>query len=271
MVHRACDSLGVSETPAAGDAFAYRLTLRYDGREFFGWQRHPGKATVQGALEAAIEEVFGVQRAAHASGRTDRGVHADAQVVHVHVPFEFEPAELIEALNEQLPDAVVIFEAAAVPISFHARDDATAKTYRYEIYNAPDCPEDLQGRVWHIPGALDVDAMRSALDVLSGAHDFTSFAKKANYKRKSMVRTLDAIDLQVEGPHIVMRFRADGFLYKMVRNLVRALVKVGEGRSNPEKLRSILEARDRSAAPGTAPPTGLFLESVEYDEGEPSA
>ena len=254
-----------AETPP-GDAYAYRLTLRYDGRSFFGWQRHPGKPTVQAALETAVEEVFGVRRAVHAAGRTDRGVHADAQVVHVHVPFSLDAPELREELNRHLPDAVRVDAVAPASLEFHARDSAVAKTYRYEIHNAAACPEGRVGRVWHIPKQLDVEAMRDALPVLSGEHDFSSFAKKANYKRKSMVRTVHDIDMQVEGPLIVLRFRADGFLYKMVRNLVRAIVKVGEGRYDTARLADILAARDRQAAPGTAPPTGLYLESVEYPE-----
>ncbi len=248
----------------ATDSQVYRLTLRYDGRAYQGWQRHTGKPTVQGAIEAAVVEVFGVQCAVHGSGRTDRGVHADAQVAHVLAPFSL-PADDVQAqLSAQLPEDIRLLEAVAAPADFHARDSATGKTYRYEIHNAPQCPPDRVGLVWHIPGPLDVEAMQAATALLTGEHDFSSFAKKTNYTPRSMVRTMSAVTLDHHAPLIVLRFAADGFLYKMVRNLVRALVKVGEGRTTLAQLQQILDARDRAAAPGTAPASGLYLQEVRY-------
>lgn len=243
---------------------SYRLTLRYDGRAYYGWQRHSGKATVQASIEAAIEESFGAKCALHGSGRTDRGVHADAQVAHFEAPFDSEADQVCTDLNALLPEDIEITRVERVSKDFHAREKATAKTYRYEIWNAVTCPPEREGRVWHIPGALDVDALEAACPVFVGEHDFASFAKKTNYTRASTVRDVSRVDLQREGDLIVLRFRANGFLYKMVRNLVRALVKVGEGRTTHAQLAEILEARDRKAAPGTAPASGLFLESVEY-------
>lgn len=242
----------------------YRLTVRYDGRQYDGWQRHAGKPTVQGALETAIVEVFGVQCAVHGSGRTDRGVHADAQVAHFEAPFELPTEQLLTDLNGLLAPDVRVDACQATAPGFHARHSAVGKTYRYEIWNAPQCPPQRVGRVWEIPGPLDVEAMQGATSVFVGAHDFSSFAKKNNYQPRSMVRTMAAVTLASDGPLIVMRFIADGFLYKMVRNIVRALVKVGEGRNDRARLVEILAARDRKVAPGTAPASGLFLESVDY-------
>lgn len=242
----------------------YRLTLRYDGRAYYGWQRHEGKPTLQGTFEAAIEAVFGERCALHAAGRTDRGAHADGQVAHFEASVGLPPERLRDELNERLPEDVEVTACEHAARTFHAREDATAKTYRYEILNAPECPQDRKGRVWHVPGPLNVDAMQEACAVLVGRHDFASFATKTNYQRRSTTRNVMSLELTREDPLIILRVRADGFLYKMVRNLVRALVKVGEGRSSRERLEQILFARDRKLAPGTAPASGLYLESVEY-------
>jgi tRNA pseudouridine38-40 synthase len=262
-------SCGVPDPAHEGDdsptgTQVYRLTLSYDGRAYHGWQRHAGKPTIQASVEAAVEEVFGSRCAVHGSGRTDRGVHADAQVAHVLAPFRSPPEELQRDLVALLPADIELLSVVEAARTFHARESALAKTYRYEIWNDAQLPPEREGRVWHIPGKLDVEGMRRACPVLEGEFDFASFAKKANYKRHSTVRHLSRVELKQEGPLIVLRFRADGFLYKMVRNLVRAIVKVGEGRSSPEKLTEILQARDRKTAPGTAPASGLYLESVEY-------
>lgn len=252
--------------PDSPTSQVYRLTLRYDGRAYQGWQRHTGKPTVQGAVEAAIVEVFGTQCAVHGSGRTDRGAHADAQVAHVQVPFSLPEAQVADDLNAALASDVRVIACHAAAPSFHARHDAVAKTYRYEIWNAPQCPQARLGRVWHIPGPLDVHAMEQARSVFVGAHDFSSFAKKSNYQPHTMVRTMTAVEFERDDPRLVMRFVADGFLYNMVRNLVRALVKVGEGRTTREQLQHILEARNRKSAPGTAPASGLHLQHVAYPD-----
>ncbi len=244
----------------------YRLTLSYDGRQYFGWQRHRDNPTIQGMLEGAIEAAFEVRSAVQGSGRTDRGAHANGQVATVALPPGLEVSCALEALNDRLPSDIRIHEFAVAPPGFHARDAATSKTYRYIIWNSPACPEVRVGRVWHIPGRLDVDAMRAACPAFLGELDFASFAKKPNFKQATTVRHLQHIELQAEAPQIDIIMRADGFLYKMVRNIVRAIVKVGEGRTSLAQLKQIVAAKDRSAAPGTAPASGLYLEAVAYDE-----
>ena len=179
---------------------SYRLTLRYDGRAYYGWQRHGAKPTVQAAIEAAIEESFGVQGALHGSGRTDRGVHADAQVAHFEAPYDSEHDQVFADLARQLPEDIEILEVERVSRNFHAREAAIAKTYRYEIWNAPEWPSRRAGRVWHIPGALDVDAIAAACPIFVGEHDFASFAKKTNYTRASTVRCVSRVDLERDGP-----------------------------------------------------------------------
>lgn len=247
----------------------YRLTVSYDGRAFKGWQRHPGQPTVQGALEDALFETSGVRAPIEGSGRTDAGAHADAQVASVTVP-EGTPlddliGDLTGDLNRALPQGIRVLDSAVVADGFHARRDSTGKTYRYVIWNDPECPEQQVGRVWHVPGPLDVEAMRAACKHFVGEIDFASFAKKPNFERATTVRRMQSVELEREGPTITITMRANSFLYKMVRNIVRTIVKVGEGRFGPEAVPALIAARDRQAAPGTAPASGLHLETVHYE------
>ncbi len=240
------------------------MTVAYDGRGFFGWQRHGEKPTIQHALERGLGEVFGGEVEVRGSGRTDRGAHARGQVASAFLPAGIDVRAGLGALNDVLPEQIRVLELVEAPEDFHARASAVGKTYRYLIHNAPECPAEVEGRVWHIPGALDVDAMRAVLPLFVGSHDFGSFATKAKHERRSSVREVTQFELNHEPPAIELWIRADGFLYKMVRNIVRAVVKVGEGRYSADDLQRILAARDRKAAPGTAPASGLYLERVDY-------
>lgn len=249
----------------------YKLVLSYDGRFFFGWQRHGDKPTVQLALEQAVTETFGIRVAAQGSGRTDRGTHAHGQVASLQLPDETTPAFIKERLNLALPAHVRIICVEHAASSFHASDSAIAKHYRYVIWNDRKLPAEQDGRVWHVKEPLNVQAMSDACSVFVGEQDFASFATKTNFKQKSTTRTVTQAVLSHELPTITFDICADGFLYKMVRNIVRALVKVGEGRYSREDLVRIVAARDRQAAPGTAPASGLYLEQVFYSADELSA
>lgn len=243
-----------------------KFTVRYDGSEFFGWQRHKDKPTIQGTLEAALADLTGTAVHVIGSGRTDRGAHAEGQVFNAIVEAPHDDIRtLVAALNARLPDAIAVLEAAPVSADFHARSCATGKVYRYEIHNAPQCPAQLRGKVWHIPGPLEVAPMRGACALFVGTLDLASFATKSNFTPASTTRELRRAELTHAAPRISIVLEADGFLYKMVRNIVRAIVKVGEGRTSLEKLQTIIEAQDRAAAPGTAPASGLFLDSVHYE------
>ncbi len=242
----------------------FRLTLAYDGRAYFGWQRHGDTPTIQFALEQALQSVFEIPIEVRGAGRTDRGAHAEGQVASALLPADAQVRSTLAALRNALPDDIRLMELQPVPADFHARQSAVAKTYRYVILNAPQCPAPRVGLVWHVPGPLDVDAMRPALPMFVGTHDFGSFATRPKHQQKSTVRNVMAFNLRHDGTSIQMTIRADGFLYKMVRNIVRAVVKVGEGRYDVERLREIFAARDRKAAPGTAPASGLYLDRVDY-------
>ncbi|MCH9688946.1 MAG: tRNA pseudouridine(38-40) synthase TruA [Deltaproteobacteria bacterium] len=249
----------------------FRLTVAYDGRAYFGWQRHGDKPTVQHALEQALGAVFETEIEVRGAGRTDRGAHANGQVASASLPAGIDIPRSLSALRKALPADIRALSLEPMPEDFHARSSAVAKHYRYVILNAAQCPQAERGRVWHVPGPLDVDAMREALPIFVGAHDFGSFATKPKHDQRSTVREVKRFELHVDGPTIEFSIYADGFLYKMVRNIVRAVVKVGEGRYDLERLRQILGARDRKAAPGTAPASGLYLERVFYSLDEMGA
>src|SRR5690606_17099368 len=196
---------------------------------FFGWQRLRDKATIQGALEDALHEALGVPTKIMGSGRTDRGAHAEGQVFNARIePVELLPADdelpaFLEQLNHALPDAIAVLDVTRVPADFHARESATGKVYRYEIFNGPQCPAELEGRVWHIPEALTVDVMADALQIFVGELDFASFATKPGFTQRSTRRNLRRAELEQDGARISIVLEADGFLYKMVRNIVRAV------------------------------------------------
>ncbi|MCP5021344.1 MAG: tRNA pseudouridine(38-40) synthase TruA [bacterium] len=238
----------------------YKLTISYDGSRFKGWQRHPGQPTIQGALEDALMENTGIRAPIEGSGRTDSGAHADAQIASVTVPDGTELGDF----NAVLVPGVQVLDIEPSHEGFHARKESTGKTYRYVIWNSFECPEELVGKVWHVPGHLDVEAMLEACPHFVGQIDFASFAKKPNFKRASTFRQMTRVDLEFEPPQITITMQANSFLYKMVRNVVRTLVRVGEGRMAPDDIPSIIALGDRSAAPGTAPASGLHLEKVHY-------
>jgi tRNA pseudouridine38-40 synthase len=246
----------------------YQITLAYDGRAFFGWQRHGDKPTVQSTLERAVTKAFDVHVPVQGSGRTDRGTHARGQVASCQLPAGTQPELIKEKLNQHLPMEVRIIDVRCASSEFHACDSAIAKRYRYVIWNDRELPAEREGRVWHVKEPLDVQAMGDACSVFIGEQDFASFATRTNFKQKSTRRTVTGAVLTHEQPEIIFDICANGFLYKMVRNIVRALVKVGEGRYTREDLVRILEAKDRQAAPGTAPASGLYLERVFYSQEE---
>jgi len=248
----------------------YRLTVSYDGRNYLGWQRHGDKPTVQYALEQAVEQLFTLRSAVRGSGRTDRGAHANGQVANVELPTGLQTDKLKEQFNEVLAKTVRVIEVSNVPPEFHACENAVGKRYRYLIWNSKDLPAERDGRVWHVKSRLDVEAMIKACSVFEGEHDFASFATRPNFKQKITTRVVSRTAMSHDLPLITFDICANGFLYKMVRNIVRAIVKVGEGRYTREDLYRILEAKDRKASPGTAPASGLYLEKVYYSQDEMS-
>lgn len=246
-----------------------KVTLSYDGADFSGWQVQPGAATVQGTLASAIGRVTGEKVLPQGSGRTDAGVHALAQVVTFVTESSVPTGNFVKALNDGLPASVRVLEIEEAPPDFHARHSARAKTYRYRIYRGAICPPFLARYVWHYPYPLREDAMAGAASVVTGEHDFTSFAAVDPERGRegepvSNVRTIFPSTWERDGDEFIYTVRGTGFLHHMVRNLVGTFILVGKGTLQAEDVARILSARNRSAAGATAPASGLYLVSVEY-------
>lgn len=247
----------------------FRLLVEYDGTAYAGWQRQAGLATVQGAIEAAVLAYSGEAVTLKGAGRTDAGVHATGQVAHFDMVRGDSPAKVREALNAHLKiarQAVSILEVVAVGEDFDARFSALARHYVYRILNRRAPPALDKNRVWHVPKALDAEAMHDAAQVLVGKHDFTTF-RAAECQAKSPVKTLTQLDVTRVGDRIEIRASAPSFLHSQVRSLAGSLKKVGEGAWTAADLKSALEARDRAACAQVAPPEGLYLVRVDYTGG----
>ena len=249
-----------------------KLTVSYDGRPFCGWQSQAGKGSVQDALEAAFAALNGGRRVAiHGSGRTDAGVHALAQSAHADVPRESRLGlrQWISALNAHLPPEIRVTRCQWAGPEFHARFSAQGKRYVYRVWNSPVLPPLEIGRAWQVPQKLDLARLRAAAAVLTGTHDFGGFAANRGVPCPDTVRTVRKIDVKGRpGGLLTLTFEGDGFLYKMVRLLTGSLVRVAQGRAEPEWLAGLLEpeqpGRPRVKSSYAAPAGGLYLAKVFY-------
>ena len=248
-----------------------RATLEYDGGRYRGWQAQVNARTVQGELFAACREVLGPDVKVNGAGRTDAGVHAFAQVASIHGAFKAAAPELgrlRQDINDRLPPDIHVLHLAAAPRTFHARHDAGERIYRYRISRR----RTAFGKryVWWIKDRLDAKAMQAAADFLPGRHDFGSFCDNAEGHESTLVEVRFArVEAPPEAPDLLLfRIGASHFLWKMVRRLTGTLVEVGTGRLAPAKIGSMLETKSSTSAVWTAPPSGLFLESVTYP-GDP--
>ncbi len=246
-----------------------KLILSYDGSEYSGWQVQPDARSVQGTLASAIGRITGEKVLPQASGRTDAGVHALAQVVTFVTESSVPTRNFVRALNDHLPPSVRVLEVEEAPADFHARHSARAKTYRYRIDRADICSPFLARYVWHYPYPLDENAMGQAASRVEGEHDFTSFAavdpeRGASEMPVSNVRHIFSSNWARQAAEFIYVVKGSGFLHHMVRNLVGTFILVGKGTLQPDDVTRILEARSRSAAGPTAPASGLYLVNVEY-------
>lgn len=240
------------------------LGLEYDGAAFHGWQTQSGGRTVQDALESALTELAGERIATICAGRTDAGVHAIDQIVHLDTAVQRPLQAWVRGTNRFLPASAAVRWARPMPDDFHARFSALRRTYVYWLLNVPvRSPLSLR-RVGWVFRPLDERAMNEAAQRLVGTHDFTSF-RAAECQASSPVRTLARLDVERFGRRIRVTATANAFLQHMVRNIVGALVEVGTGRQSVAWATEVLAARDRTRAAPTASPDGLYLARVEYD------
>jgi tRNA pseudouridine38-40 synthase len=236
----------------------FKLAIAYDGTAYGGWQLQPNKVTVQELLERALAKMAGKRVVVHGSGRTDAGVHAREQIASCAFDMKLEPAVLVLALNANLPEDVRVLRVQETDARFHARFSAKAKEYRYQIDTGKAADPFLRRYAWHHPRPLDLPAMRRAAKLLVGRHDFSALSAKSE---RHPVRTIRRLTITKRGNLLTITIVADGFLYKMARTIVGALVKVGEGKLSVEELRGL---RKRIPLVETAPPHGLILWKVFY-------
>ncbi len=239
----------------------------YDGGHFLGWQSQKCGKSVQDTLEERLGSIFRRPVRIHGSSRTDSGVHARGQVFHFDGVWSHGPEALLKALGGDKPGPVQVLKVVKVPSHFHARYGATGKRYTYRIHRGVASPFDSPYS-WSLCHRLnlDLDRMRQGADSLLGKHDFSAFSALSRERngKENPVKTLQRLDLQINGEALLFVTEASGYLYKMVRSLVGALIAVGAGKINLEALQAILKSKKRTPLIATVPALGLCLERVFY-------
>ena len=287
-----CSLFKANPAQLSREGRTFRLTVAYDGTDFFGWQVQPGLPTVQGTLAECIRKVTGEHILPQGSGRTDTGVHAEGQVVSVVLGAAIPADRLHRALNRRLPPSIRVLTLTEAACAFHARSGVKNKTYEYRIFERRGteetaeriCPPHIARYVWDCRWPLKIDPMQQAAAAFTGTHDFTSFAatdpdrseRTAGVPEERTAGAPEAPDnirtvfasvwLRRDGL-LVYRVTGSGFLHHMVRNIVGTCVDAGAARLDPACLPEILAARDRRRAGATAPPQGLHLVDVVYEAG----
>jgi tRNA pseudouridine38-40 synthase len=281
---------GVEQGAGPPTSVRWALTLAYDGSTFHGFAAQAGQRTVAGALAEALGRVTGTEVSLTCAGRTDAGVHALDQVVHLDLPVEvsgrLDPAALIKSCNSQLSPSIVVREAGPASIGFDARRSATARRYRYLVVNAAVADPLLAGLAWQVADPLDLRSMAAAADALLGEHDFRAFCRRVpgtSADDPIHRRVLDARWTRLDGQHgrtgpdrskvalapavgclLAFEIEASAFCHQMVRSVVGTLVDVGRGKKRPSDMLWILRSADRHEASQPAPPHGLTLMAVRY-------
>ncbi len=245
------------------------LGVEYDGAHFCGWQSQTSGCGVQDALETAIASIAQHSVRVHAAGRTDTGVHALMQVVHFDTNTKRPINAWVRGVNAFLPETVRVIWAqpvdGAAEDEFHARFSARKRSYEYLLVNAPVAPAILATKAgwYHLP--LDLAAMQAGAAYLVGEHDFSAF-RASECQAASPVRTLQTLEINAHGHYLLFRFSANAFLQHQVRNMLGALVYVGNGKHPPTYIKDLLKQRDRTLSPPTFSPNGLYFTGVEYED-----
>ena len=242
----------------------FKITVSYDGTDYVGWQRQPAGASIQGLLEDALREFDDRDVAVAGAGRTDAGVHALGQVASFSLERTIDPETLVRALNHKLPPDVRVRSARAMPPHFHARFDARRKTYRYRIWQGGVLSPFQRHYAWHLPGALDVAAMRAAARRVEGTHDFSAFQGQGSDTSTTTRTVYQSTIHHPQSAIVIFEISGDGFLRHMVRAIAGTLVEIGRGRRDAAWMSDVIASRDRTQAGQTAPAQGLFLVSVGY-------
>jgi len=244
----------------------YKIILEYDGTPYAGWQRQENAPSVQAAVEAAIFKFCSVSSPVTTAGRTDAGVHALAQTIHVDLSKDWPTSTVFNALNAHLRvagDSISILQVKTVGDDFNARFSATKRHYLYRILNRRPPPALEAKRLWWVPRTLNIKAMQQAAQCLVGYHDFTTF-RASHCQAKSPMRTLERLEVVMKGEEVHIHASARSFLHHQIRSFVGSLVEVGCGRWQVENMARALQARDRKFCGRMAPAHGLYLTQVDY-------
>jgi len=247
----------------------YRLIIQYDGTEFHGWQAQGGRRTVQGELARALTLVEGGEVAVHGAGRTDAGVHAEAQVASVRLARALAPGKLRDAVNGNTGRDVRVFEVAEAAAEFHARFDAKGKTYCYRVFNERFASPFWLRYAHHEARPLDAEAMRRVAPLFVGRHDWTAFSAaqsdvRTRARNVTRLEVAERLSRRGRGRLIEVRVSAEGFLRYMVRSIAGALLAAGRGELSGGEIQRAVETGERPRAVVTAPAHGLTLEEVHY-------
>lgn len=242
----------------------YRAVIEYDGTAYYGFQRQRQPNTVQERLEQAIRLLSNQAVAVLGAGRTDSGVHALGQVIAFDLSWRHGVGALQRAMNAHLPADIAARRLEIVRDDFHPRYDALSRTYQYHLYNGKIRSPLRRQTSWHVSRPLDVEAMNRAAAHLVGVHDFAAFGRPP--QGDNSVRQVFQAHWRRQDEELLFTIQANAFLYRMVRSLVGSLKEVGEGSWSVESFVQIFQAADRRRIAQVAPPQGLFLVSVEYDE-----
>jgi tRNA pseudouridine38-40 synthase len=242
-----------------------KLIVAYDGGSFAGWQSQSHGNTIQDHLELVLSQVARSAVRVHGAGRTDAGVHALAQCAHVELPDRrLRPEQWTAALNALLPPQIRVLKCRYVTDRFHARYSAKGKIYRYRICSGAVLPPLEVGRAWHVAASLDDEILRSSANVFLGTHDFSGFAANRGKPVTDNVRTIRSVRVRRSGTLLAIEFDGSGFLYKMVRLMVGALVRCGLGKMDGKTISQWVRFSRVSRSRFSAPPEGLYLVRVRY-------
>lgn len=243
----------------------FKIILQYEGTRYQGWQRQDSTGnTIQGKLEAILGKMTGLGFVqVDGSGRTDSGVHALGQVANFKIDTEMTKEQVMDYINQYLPEDIGVISISEVPERFHSRLNAKGKTYRYRIWNSTIPCVFERKYVYVLAERLDMDAMKKAASYFAGKHDFKAFTSNKKSK-KSTVRTIESITIERSGNELVLTYHGDGFLYHMVRILTGTLIEVGLGKRSPDSIPELLEHGTRDMAGELAPAKGLCLVEVRY-------
>jgi tRNA pseudouridine38-40 synthase len=242
-----------------------KLTIEYDGKDFNGWQKQPTKLNIQGEIEKTIESITGEKVELIASGRTDAGVHALAQVANFKTNSNLPIEKFAVAINSKLKKSIRIKKAEEVDERFHSRYNCKQKTYRYIINNGENASAIYRNLEYFVPNKLNINEMKKAIKYFEGEHDFKGF-KASGTSSKSSVRTIYKANIIEDKERIIIELTGNGFLYNMVRIISGTLLEVGLGKIKAEDIPYIIDSKDRKNAGKTLPPYALYLVKVEYEK-----